>query len=232
MEQYLDYTDERNHIGCAFCGEQVSTVDHIPARAFLVKPYPENLCTIDVCAECNNASSQDEEYVAFLLHYLKLLEEGKHEELDKYFNTECNLKKERRLRKEDALFNVFNADAFGTYYLNIDKEAIKRVLIKYAKGHILYELGKRIFDIPNHIAFVFKNQIDDSVMDKFEKIQDCTVFPEVGSRLLQRIAKYGTNDWVKIQDGRYRYFIGYSPGISVKIVINELMLGEIIWEGE
>jgi hypothetical protein len=81
MKQYIDYSDSRNRGKCAFCDELPNTIDHIPARTFLVKPYPENLHTVPACFEYNNISSIDEEYMAFVLRYLKLLENDNNMEI-------------------------------------------------------------------------------------------------------------------------------------------------------
>ena len=226
MKQYFDYTDERSHRCCAFCEEAPDTIDHIPARTFLIKPYPENLHTISTCSKCNNVSSKDEESVAFTLRYLKLLEDGKMGELENYLDSA------RRLRNEDKLFDMLSIDDKGNPFIGVDAEAVKRILVKYAKAHTLYEMGERMIGMPTHVAFVFKNQIGTELLAQFEAVQQSPVYPEVASRLLQRIVQQGENSWLIVQDNQYRYSISYDPIISVKIVISETLLGEISWAEE
>lgn len=57
--------------GCIYCGKPATTREHVPSKAFLVEPYPENLSTIPACFECNNGYSEDEKYVACFLDVLK-----------------------------------------------------------------------------------------------------------------------------------------------------------------
>lgn len=53
---------------CAICGVRVATTrDHLPPKALLVKPYPDNLITVPACAVCNNGASQvDEQFRVYL----------------------------------------------------------------------------------------------------------------------------------------------------------------------
>jgi len=171
-------------------------------------------------------SSKDEESVAFTLRYLKLLEDGKMGELENYLNSA------RRLRNEDKLFDMLSIDDKGNPFIGVDAEAVKRILVKYAKAHTLYEMGERMIGMPTHVAFVFKNQIGTELLAQFEAVQQSPVYPEVASRLLQRIVQQGENSWLIVQDNQYRYSISYDPIISVKIVISETLLGEISWAEE
>ena len=223
MKQYLDFSDERNRVGCAYCGALATTVDHIPARTFLDKPYPSNLHTVQACEECNNASSRDEEYVAFVLRYLRLIEEDKQEELNEYISSE------RRKKNEDKLFELLSIDEFNKPYLHIDSSTISRVLKKYAEAHVYYELSERLSDMLLHIAYKFSNELNNEILERFEFVDECTLYPEIGSRLFQRIIETGNNEWVVVQPDRYRYLVIYDPDITVRIVINEMLYGEISW---
>jgi len=221
MKQYLDFSDERNRTGCAYCGASATTVDHIPARAFLDKPYPSNLYTVKACEECNNSSSKDEEYLAFILRYLRLVEEEKLEDLDEYINSV------RRRKNEDRLFEALRVNEFNELYLHIDSSAINRILKKYAEAHVCYELSERLPDMPLHIAYTFKNELNSDMLEKYRVVNKCTIYPEIGSRLFQRILETGNNDWIVVQPERYRYLVIYEPDITVRIIINEILCGEV-----
>jgi len=227
-ENYADnryYLNDRDCSICVFCDKEAGTDEHIPAKgAFLTKPYPDNLHTVRVCNDCNNKSSNDEERVGFILRYLKLIEEGRTGELDNYFLTE------RRMKNEDLLFEALDIDINGNPFINIDKELFIRVLEKYSKGHIFYELGIRLLDVPSRMSFAFKSQIDSKRLAEFNKTFISAVYPEVGSRLLQRIIEENGNNWQTVQEGYYRYYVTYTPKISIRIVINEILFCEISWE--
>ena len=59
---------------CIFCSKRADTREHIIPRCFLNKPYPNNLPTLPSCRKCNNLFSLDEEYVMYLIDYLKSIE--------------------------------------------------------------------------------------------------------------------------------------------------------------
>ena len=54
------------------------------------------------------------------------------------------------------------------------------------------------------------------------------IWPEVGSRLFQRIAENG-DSWMIIQEGNHRYYASQDQPY-VKIVIFELLFAEIIFD--
>ena len=59
---------------------------------------------------------------------------------------------------------------------------------------------------------------------------EAELFPEVGSRLFQRIAA-GVDSWVVVQEGIYRYFVSQCTTI-VRIVIDEFLFAEVIWDNQ
>jgi hypothetical protein len=136
---------------------------------------------------------------------------------------------ERKKRLEDSLFNSLTVDEDGRPCLNIDADRIQRVLVKYAQGHIKYETGECLLDAPSNVAFAFKSQLDCDTIVLFEAFQAVTVYPEVASRLMQRVIDTGYYGWVDVQCGQYRYCVNVNDGVSVKIVIAERLFGEINW---
>lgn len=48
---------------CIYCdSEKATTVDHIPPRLLLSKPYPADLLTVPCCFRCNQGFQKDDEY--------------------------------------------------------------------------------------------------------------------------------------------------------------------------
>lgn len=68
---YFTSWDKSREKGCIYCGKPATTREHIPSKAFLIEPYPEDLATLPACFECNNGFSNDEEYVSCFLDVLK-----------------------------------------------------------------------------------------------------------------------------------------------------------------
>jgi len=48
---------------CIYCNHAVAdTVDHIPPKLLLAKPYPDNLLTVPSCFKCNSSFQKHDEY--------------------------------------------------------------------------------------------------------------------------------------------------------------------------
>ena len=71
MYQINEFVDERQKAWCIQCragiGEVDTSRDHVPSKALLRKPYPDNLPVVNICVECNNGFSEDEEYLHLFL---------------------------------------------------------------------------------------------------------------------------------------------------------------------
>jgi hypothetical protein len=51
---------------CVYCGSEESlTVDHIPPKLLLARPYPDNLPTVPACQKCNASFQTNDEYIRF-----------------------------------------------------------------------------------------------------------------------------------------------------------------------
>ncbi len=224
MKSYQDFSDSRHDNGCIFCSNLPNSRDHIPARTFLIKPYSSNLHTLPVCKVCNNKLSKDEEYVSFLIGYLKHLETG---DLDEYLQTR---KYSHADILEDRILNGMGLDSSEpnfSPFINIETERIKKVLQKYAFAHFCFERGEHPSGEILQTNFAFANQLTKCQIKEFNKIPDVEILPEVGSRLFQRIIESGSS-WMIIQDGQYRYYV--SPNQPyVRIVFSELLMAEIIF---
>jgi hypothetical protein len=71
MDYIQDFSDERGTGWCLHCGRSLLDAhvsrDHVPSKALLKEPYPENLSNVPVCKPCNESFSRDEEYFVALL---------------------------------------------------------------------------------------------------------------------------------------------------------------------
>ena len=66
-------------------------------------------------------------------------------------------------------------------------ERIERVIVKNARGHVLFELGQPIELPPTHVNIVPIEQLSPRQLSQFEHPQGCAGWPEVGSRLMLRL---------------------------------------------
>lgn len=48
---------------CIYCGSRNNmTMDHVPPKLFLARPYPAGLITVPCCEQCNRSFQRDDEY--------------------------------------------------------------------------------------------------------------------------------------------------------------------------
>ena len=118
----------RKHSFCTFCGKQADTREHVFARCFFDKPHPSNMFTVPSCHKCNQSFSSDEQYLMYLIDYLKSIESNDGDftrnKAKSTFIHNDNL--------EDRMINsiqVFNRD---TVFV-LESERIERVVKKTAK---------------------------------------------------------------------------------------------------
>jgi hypothetical protein len=76
--------------------------------------------------------------------------------------------------------------------------------------------------------------MQDDARGRFETPPDVNVWPEVGSRAMQRLVvspPRGTVSpgWVVVQDDRYRYLAVAEHSILVRIVVSEYLACEVVW---
>ena len=221
MKAYNDFSDERLRGGCVYCNQAATTRDHIPAKAFLNKPYPANLHVVPSCKKCNNSFSKDEAYVAYLIKYISEMQTN-----DEYLETETTLSHSGALQKR--LLNATHCNN-GEMSIDIEVNRVKNVITKFAVAHMLYEFGEKRLIRPDHISFAFINQMNSTEIDKFNKPISEELFPEIGSRWMQRVVETGS-DWVIVQLNKYRYYLYSAPTNFIRIVIGELLYCEVMWE--
>lgn len=224
MKAFNDYSDNRLRGGCVYCKQPATTRDHVPAKVFLDKPYPANLQVVPSCEKCNNTLSKDEAYVAFLIKYLKMLNTD-----DKPEDFVTSSSHSDAL--EERLFNSISLDDNENPVIQIESERIKNVIKKFAICHVLYDFGEKHYKQPSHIAYAFDYQLTNYQIDDFNNAAHSDIFPEVGSRAMQRIATQG-DGWVVVQPDTYRYYVHAGTPMMVRIVIREMLYCEVTWGEE
>ena len=215
--------------GCIYCGSPATTREHVPSKAFLVEPYPENLATVPACFGCNNGFSDDEKYVSCFLDVLK---EAVYKDYVRRADTV------RRLAKDDNLKKLLDEQIItnnGEVHYAFDEDRLCRILVKLAKGHAGFEVDHICFDdaqVSLRYGFVFN--MSEEAIDEFEEIPQADIAPEVGSRgcitpfVVQNIETgeaFGFMLWNDVQEDQYRYQVSYNEngGICVQIVIYEML---------
>jgi hypothetical protein len=89
------------------------------------------------------------------------------------------------------------------------------VLVKLAKGHAPHELHEPQYSPPTRIGYAPLHTLSPAQRDQFEAPGASSVWPEVGSRAMQRLAVEGGAAWVVVQAGRYRFLAQAGGSILV-----------------
>ncbi len=245
MENLKNLADMRLLGGCTYCfGGPNETRDHVPSKAFLDEPYPADLPVVPACTECNSSFSLDEEYVACAVECALA------GSIDP--NNLTRAKVRRMLLSNRALLARIRAQLAtvgNRQALTLEPERIKNVFVKLARGHAAFELSLRINQEPDFVQYWSLAEVSDDFRDTFDAAWPVALLGEVGSRSTQRhvVAEMGVtlpdgsafqyaeimNDWVDVQNERYRYFAADDVDkIVVKIVIREFLACEVVWRRE
>ena len=243
MDQLLDFADPRLINGCVFCGsrETEPTRDHVPSRVLLDPPFPANLPVVDACHECNNGLSLDEEYLACLLDCTiagstepdRMSREVVRKILGRKPELRDRIERSRRISGDRAHFMP-------------EVTRVNNVVRKLARGHAAFELSTPMRREPDVLRWWALPSMDRHQLEDFDAAHVHHLVGEIGSRATQRImvvpvmshslegepimAPLLVSDWVKVQEGRYRYLaVDDVGGSRIKIVIGEYLACEVIW---
>jgi hypothetical protein len=228
MQQITNYGDERTLAFCAFCGGETGTRDHCPSRVLLDEPLPENLPVVPACAICNNGFSADEEYLACLVSCVIVGSSDPDASPRAKIKRLLAAKPVLRARIEQARQSENNRTEFLP-----EHERIRRVMLKLARGHALYELHEPRIDEPTEFICVPLSALSVAQRDEFETPSSSSVWPEVGSRAMQRLVEdkaVRPDGWIDVQPGRYRYCAQLSDGVDIRIVVHEYLACKVQWE--
>lgn len=235
MKQIYHLSDQISGMDCIPCAETNHSGrysrDHIPSKALLNPPYPENLMGVGMCQECNSGFSKDEEYFAA---FLASVISGSTEPDSLRFPTASRtLARNRRLRSRiDAARHVDTNSTGGAVVSWIPElERIERVIVKNARGHLLYELGQALELPPSHVNILPRKLLSPQQLSRFERPRGMAGWPEVGSRLMLRLletGEVGKGGWVEVQSGVYRYAVG--EAMRIRMVFREYLAAEVVWD--
>lgn len=237
MRQITDFSDERYKGYCIHCAEPLiikpTSSDHVPSKALLDRPLPSNVHVVDTCVKCNNGFSSDEEYFAA---FLGAAMSGSVEPSEKMFATAQKiLGGNKKLKREIESSKKESLEANGTVRLlwQPDINRIRRVVIKNARGHVFYELGQPILDEPDDVFIGALEMMDEDRLADFLTVDLDPGYPEVGSRMLQRVFDGSDmiNGWIVVQPEIYVFAVIETEGILVRSIIREYLLTEVFWQG-
>lgn len=241
MDQLKNLADERLIVGCIYCGEAEETREHVPSRVFLDAPLPENLPVVGACRKCNNDFSLDEAYLACLIE--AVIAGTADPERIRRPGVANILRRTPALR---ARLEAAKSCANGQTQFAIEPERIKNIVVKLARGHAAFELSQPYRDEPTSVWWHPLAMMDEEHLGEFEASQIAETFGEIGSRGMQRwmvvqltlqsdsgeTSTKGmlVNDWVEVQEGRYRYHaIDDGDTAKIKLVIGDYLACEVVW---
>ena len=237
MKQLEDLSDDRNKDVCIHCGEGldigVVNREHVPTRSLLDEPYPGNLPTVPVHTLCNSSFSMDEEYLVALLASVL---SGTTEPNPRRFPAAARaLGHSSGLRRRIGQTRRVQGALWGEPEIQWapELERVVRVLVKNARGHALYELCEPGLSEPSWVNMTPLAFLTERQRDQFENVLDGPFWPEIGTRLFQRVASGDLlpGGWVELQPNVYRYAVAQESGeILVRIVLHEYLTAEVLWD--
>ena len=237
MDYINEFVDERMKGGCVYCGGLLAhddtSSDHVPSKCLLQKPYPENLPTVETCVACNNSFSADEEY---LFLFLNCVLSGSTDP-DIQTNTKVGRALLRHNKLRERIERSKNVQALGGDMRVIwgpETDRIKRVIVKNAQGHALYEYGERMETEPEHVWMAPLETMTEVEIKNFENMETIGIiagWPEVGSRMMTHIStgQNMRNSWIIVQDGVYRYRAEQHGVTYIRSVLFEYLATEVFW---
>jgi hypothetical protein len=241
MEQLNNFADNRLIQGCAYCACSADTRDHVPSKCLLEQPYPANLPVVECCNSCNQDFSKDEQYLVCLIESV-LCGSTDPEKIARPSVARImqNLPALRQ-RIENSKTEVDGQIAFFP-----EIERLNNVMLKLARGHAAFELSQPCRQEPDHFWCGPLSSLPHENREAFDSIHFQQVFGEVGSRNIQRLLvtqitrlnengeqqneRMIFNDWIDVQDDRYRYIAIDDMGqIVIRVVVAEYLACEVAW---
>lgn len=244
MDQYRDLADYRLIRGCIYCGARAGTRDHVPSRCLLDRPFPLNLPVVGCCESCNQSFSKDEEYFVCLIESVLC---GSTDPTKFRRDSVSRIMKNSpalRLRIESARTEIDGNSVFMP-----EAKCVSNVLLKLARGHAAFELSQLCRDEPDHFWCGPIASLSSKIREDFDSAHVQQLFGEIGSRNYQRLqvaqvtlqSEAGElhqvavliNDWINVQDDRYRYLAIDDVGeLVIRIVVSEYLACEVVWRLE
>lgn len=220
------FVDERFDNLCACCGAYGNTRDHIPSKALLDLPFPENLPIVPACKGCNHGFSLDEEYFACFIDCVLADSTS--------ITSSISEKTKKTFKHNPFLLNKIEQNKIqegGKILWNVEHDRIRNVILKLARGHAMYENGEPLTDQPSSVKFMPLSLLTKDEVLNFESLwEESSLFYEIGSRGFIRQVESGEKRWLTVQSDMYRYTTFHiNGGFMVQIVIREYLACEVFW---
>lgn len=224
--------DERLKGGCAYCGSEADTRDHVPSRVLLDKPYPPDLPVVGACKKCNNGFSIHERLVACLVDCAAC---GGTETPRLRPSVRRMLAEDDRLTMQVEL--VLRA---GASWL-CEQESVGVVLEKLARGHQAF-LEYPVRDALASVRVAARPEMSADDLWDFDQLPTPELLPEIGTRAFVNLVvampaeltsdqpKLVDGGWNVVQEGRYRYVsVLTRTHTTIRFVIGEYLFCEVVW---
>lgn len=216
----------KNVLICVYCGVAKGiSRDHVPSKALLDKPYPDDLPCVEACESCNNGFSLNEEYLACLIECV-LAGSADPEKISRpKIKRILQSKPLLRERLQKACRQVGEETFF-----EVEHDRISLVIEKLARGHAYFEDQELALNRSPISLKVFPLQVLPLyVKSSFDSPQgfwpDPGALTRNGGYTLERLIQ---NDcaWIEVQPQRYRYSIVNGDLLTVRIVMSEYLGAE------
>jgi len=238
---HIDHVDTEDGL-CLHCSEELGrsgTKDHVPTRGFLSRPYPSHLPTVWVCAACNEGFSKDEQYLIALIGCVLSGNASPFDQQDPHVAQLLQRRPKLANRIADQR-SLSLQGGHATAWWKPEGERVEKVIVKNARGHVMFESGVPVRRAPDSVWFGALSLMTREARRAFESddASDSSherLLPEVGSRGLSRIAMSAdlVDGWVQVQRGRYRYTVRHlGSTTAARIVIHEYLAAEVVWDGD
>jgi hypothetical protein len=227
MEPLDSFADARLVANCIHCGGATETRDHCPSRVLLDEPHPDSLPYLPACAACNRGFSLDEEYFACLVECART------GSVDAVTRPKVRRIFEHSPALAARITQARSITESGETWFALEQNRVGNVVLKLARGHAAYELSEPQYEKPAHVMITPLHLLTPTARDHFETPPATSVWPEVGSRAMQRMAVAfsvpGISPWVSVQVDRYRYLAVAEDTILIRVVVSEYLACEVIW---
>uniref|UniRef100_UPI00403A296E hypothetical protein n=2 Tax=unclassified Variovorax TaxID=663243 RepID=UPI00403A296E len=183
------FVDDRLTGICVYCGTRPGTRDHCPSKVLLDEPYPNNLPVVEACLACNRSFSLDEQYVACFLECVMC---GSTDPND------VRRKKIQRILSEtpslaSEIQSTMTLDEKGDKLWYPDMTRVRKVVLKFARGHLHFELSVQELGDPTALEIAPLSLMTAENREFFERPESgpIAIWPELGSRAFLRVFPSG-----------------------------------------
>lgn len=185
-----------------------------------------------VCRPCNVSFSKDEEYLCVFL--AAVISGDADPDPSLFPSAVASVEHSPRLRERIARAQRHQLPLWGEPGIlwMPESDRVNNVIVKNARGHVLHDLGEPVSDAPSGVGCWPMVRWTADQRKTFECVSFGALWPEVGSKMMQRLAGVDplVNGWVEVQKGVYRYAIAQgSDGLLVRTVIREYLATEVHW---